>query len=78
MVDSNRQEGPAISLLDTPGWSSLLLNEFSSTVRVSCMGWEFLFIVNDSLAIILLSVKGESQDRAGFLDQFIKYLPAFH
>lgn len=38
-----------------PGWGSLSPKEPSSAVRASCMGWEFLSIMDDSLAIIFLS-----------------------
>ncbi|TWW56197.1 Activity-dependent neuroprotector homeobox protein [Takifugu flavidus] len=35
------------------GWSSRSLKELPSAVRVSCRGWDVLFNMDDSLAIIL-------------------------
>ncbi|TWW68217.1 hypothetical protein D4764_19G0000150 [Takifugu flavidus] len=35
------------------GWSSRSLNELPSAARVSCIGWDVLFNMDDSLAIIL-------------------------
>lgn len=65
---SSRQEGPTIHLLYTLGVS---LNELSSAV--SCMGWERLSNMDDSLTIILLSPntctvsRGASRTQAAFL-----------
>jgi len=60
------------------GWISRWLKELCRAARVSCMGWEMLFIRDESFAIIphhLHSIKRTPQHAAGLLHQLVQPLP---